>query len=596
MRGLGRVLMVAAGLVFVALLATPALAASPHASGVEGSSCVTCHSPHRAVGALLLKIPESDAGLSGVCLSCHAGGDSSTSNVVTGTVDSFRMPSGHSLETETAGSAQISGCETCHYTHGSSTDSRRIPARVINGVEVSSAGKDLCLACHDSADSWYGPGYPSTAQPTRDAAGYPVLGTWPGPGTYASSSNAHRLIPESTRTVGVSEPILRAAGDCLYCHGAHGGANDYDGLVSTYTVPTVETLASDKTNGSYAALCFDCHGGQRPEGFESTPVDVKQFATASGGSGGHSIVSSDAALPAGSPLPCFECHNAHGSARGNLSQISDERGGSLGTTNSAGVRAFCFTCHATSDTAAGWDSDTGTYQQVSSADEIVGVPRDGGVLILPVGDGHAEGDPASCYDCHGNDYSSGGTNVHNPGDGTASLLASFTSGMLSLAASDTVAATATVDSSATALVATQTAESTETALVVAQTAEVAGAPTALESWASTDLVAPLSVSDAQAAYVASATITLSAVDNTGGVGIAETYYVLDGGEIATGTVVNTSVEGDHTLTFWSVDFAGNAETPTSVAFTISSEQALAPTRQVRVTAARLGRWIELRRS
>jgi hypothetical protein len=120
----------------------------------------------------------------------------------------------------------------------------------------------------------------------------------------------------------------------------------------------------------------------------------------------------------GAPLPCFECHNPHGSTRGNASLITDERGASLDTTTSAGsVRAFCFTCHTTSDTTEGWDSVAGTYTADASAGEVVGLARDGGVLHLPEGPGHARADTESCYQCHGDSYSPGGYNVHNPDDG-----------------------------------------------------------------------------------------------------------------------------------------------------------------------------------
>ena len=43
--------------------------------------------------------------------------------------------------------------------------------------------------------------------------------------------------------------------------------------------------------------------------------------------------------------------------------------------------------------------------------------------------------------------------------------------------------------------------------------------------------------------------------------MAITHYVLDGGAETTGTVVTASDGGRHTLEFWSVDIAGNAETP-----------------------------------
>jgi hypothetical protein len=76
-----------------------------------------------------------------------------------------------------------------------------------------------------------------------------------------------------------------------------------------------------------------------------------------------------------------------------------------------------------------------------------------------------------------------------------------------------------------------------------------------------DLTAPTTTSDAVATYLSSATIHLSATDNVGGSGVAHTYYILDDGTQTEGTTVNTSVVGAHTLEFWSVDAATNAETP-----------------------------------
>lgn len=427
----GRVaaLMLLTGLACAAFAADSASAASPHViSTAQTSRCAVCHSTHAAKNSLLLRTREASGSVSNSCLACHDGSDTTASNVASGSADSFGQASGHSLSIESSGTVRLEGCSTCHQVHGASSDSRMIPSKKINKVVVTSAGKDLCLACHASNAAWFGPDYPETSAPTRDATGYPIAGTWPGESTYASASaNAHSRIPETTRTVGVSEPVRREQGDCLYCHASHGGANAYDGLLTTYTVPAQATLASDQADGSYAALCFTCHGANKPSGFATAPVDIKQFATASGGAGGHSIVTSGGTLPVGAPLPCFECHNPHGSKLDNGSLISDERGESLATTNDAGVRAFCFTCHTTSDTIRGWDSAATepTYTPVVSAgttELVVGIPRDGGVLRLPatVGTqtaGHAQDDSASCYDCHGQSYAGGGRNVHNPGSG-----------------------------------------------------------------------------------------------------------------------------------------------------------------------------------
>jgi hypothetical protein len=75
-----------------------------------------------------------------------------------------------------------------------------------------------------------------------------------------------------------------------------------------------------------------------------------------------------------------------------------------------------------------------------------------------------------------------------------------------------------------------------------------------------DRTAPQTTSDAVATYVGSAKITLRASDQ-GGSGVAATHYVLDGGEQMTGTVVGVSSAGTHVMEFWSVDAAGNSESP-----------------------------------
>jgi len=83
-----------------------------------------------------------------------------------------------------------------------------------------------------------------------------------------------------------------------------------------------------------------------------------------------------------------------------------------------------------------------------------------------------------------------------------------------------------------------------------------------------DITAPVTISDAKAAYVSTATIKLTATD--AGTGVAATYYKLDGAAQVAGTSVGSSVLGSHTLEFWSVDVAGNIETPhKTAAFSIT---------------------------
>lgn len=87
---------------------------------------------------------------------------------------------------------------------------------------------------------------------------------------------------------------------------------------------------------------------------------------------------------------------------------------------------------------------------------------------------------------------------------------------------------------------------------------------------STDMTAPMTSSDAQPIYMGGATINLTATDE-GGSGVAHTHYRLDGGPEVLGTSVQVSGLGAHTLEYWSVDNAGNAESPVMTStFSIST--------------------------
>src|SRR5205085_2208320 len=56
------------------------------------------------------------------------------------------------------------------------------------------------------------------------------------------------------------------------------------------------------------------------------------------------------------------------------------------------------------------------------------------------------------------------------------------------------------------------------------------------------------------------TVTLSASDNAGGSGVANTFYKIDGGTQQTySTPFTITTEADHTVTYWSVDNANNTE-------------------------------------
>ena len=55
------------------------------------------------------------------------------------------------------------------------------------------------------------------------------------------------------------------------------------------------------------------------------------------------------------------------------------------------------------------------------------------------------------------------------------------------------------------------------------------------------------------------TVTFAASDN--GSGVAGTYYTVDSGAEQQGTSVAITAEGNHTISYWSVDKVGNIESP-----------------------------------
>jgi hypothetical protein len=121
--------------------------------------------------------------------------------------------------------------------------------------------------------------------------------------------------------------------------------------------------------------------------------------------------------------------------------LADWRGASLeatinaldATTPAESVRRFCLGCHSTSDAVPRvWDSVAATYAVTIADPLLLGLRRDGTLLpgqtrpvgntedanllrlvVLPSGD-HDVSAIKSCYDCHGGDYSFGGSNVHRP--------------------------------------------------------------------------------------------------------------------------------------------------------------------------------------
>ena len=138
------------------------------------------------------------------------------------------------------------------------------------------------------------------------------------------------------------------------------------------------------TPSSFGA-CFTCHDGRCRRLQHQAYFPTTVGGTNAGTRAGHKTTT-PGVLPAGSAMPCYYCHNPHGSASTYGLQVITMSGGTTITVGDtageidmtatpapASVREFCFTCHTTSDTGAGWN---GTTMAVTDAsDSVAGIPR-----------------------------------------------------------------------------------------------------------------------------------------------------------------------------------------------------------------------------
>jgi hypothetical protein len=86
-----------------------------------------------------------------------------------------------------------------------------------------------------------------------------------------------------------------------------------------------------------------------------------------------------------------------------------------------------------------------------------------------------------------------------------------------------------------------------------------------------DTTPPETFTDAQSIYEGGAKFRFQIMDN-GKVGIGTTFYKLDNDSVTAGSGITLNSPGRHTVEFWSVDQAGNVESPTkTVSFQIFSD-------------------------
>lgn len=246
--------------------------------------------------------------------------------------------------------------------------------------------------------------------------GVHLRGRWPGRFIYTNPSQtpAGRWISPHAWDDDMPRVDATGEGACLNCHQPHGTAYR-DLLVEQYG-----GVGGDGATGPPAEyrMCFSCHGNDGPIGMDLENQLIADYYDRglNGNTAGHQIrMDSDIAISwppyvqSGDMLPCYECHNPHGSAgydgvRPNGFLISDHRRGWSGLTDTlndpAQARTFCLGCHIPSDGIAGSQVVSGIVMNT-----------------LPSGAWHRSSDTRSCYQCHGKDYGSPtGFNVHNPAD------------------------------------------------------------------------------------------------------------------------------------------------------------------------------------
>ncbi len=447
-------------LFFATLLAVPAsaLAATAHADTGVNPDCDACHKPHQAPTerSLLSDVTESE-----VCYVCHgATPGGSKWNIETSSANSFAagMSSGHTLEDVTDPDTTVdltNSCTGCHGVHGDPGLRTNLPANEeVAGVTIDPADpRSWCLSCHNADHAWYAgsetagvftvdaglkAAYEAKIQdPDRGTNQYPTLGTFPGDtanATYLASTHATGIDSGTVESL-VSVPtetVTRVQGDCLWCHASHRSTTQNDGLLAEYRASTAADAASGGTPGEYAQACFECHGNSSgavylpaatfTDTYWQTTVGAPDIFTlvtdSSNTRSGHRIRTTGGYYAPDSPLPCYECHNPHGSKNGNTLMISDALGGNLQPDGTAAqVRQFCFSCHTTGDaTPAGWDSDanddgthddgayTTTLANTAVGATAIGISRTAApptsYLRLTTSSYHLQASALDCLGCH----------------------------------------------------------------------------------------------------------------------------------------------------------------------------------------------------
>jgi len=336
----------------------------------------------------------------------------------------------HGVMRVTAPWAPRGNCGHCHSLHALETGVSPYPAALFaensNTLCYTADGASPChqnLPANYPADeaSRIPEGFPDAGYFEYNSGGAKIYGVqyrnrWPGAQVYDNpgvATGMHYFSPHRNDT---DMPRLdpEGRGSCLNCHNAHGSENPFDMLVSEYR--GIGGFDEPMAPSRYQ-LCFDCHSTFGPPGMESESRSIADYydsAMNADGTAGHQIqMNPDVAISwpshvrVGDKLPCYDCHNPHGS-RGyngegpNAFLLSDERPGWSNLidprNNPDDNRRFCLGCHIPSDGAPGSQTVEGIVMNA-----------------IPDEDGHRSTDMRGCSHCHGRDYTTSNSfNVHHP--------------------------------------------------------------------------------------------------------------------------------------------------------------------------------------
>jgi predicted CXXCH cytochrome family protein len=319
-------------------------------------------------------------------------------------------------------------CGQCHPSHEDPVTGEPAPTTLFTDNTNELAYWDSGIEpCHGLRPSNYPLGENDRIPESEPNAGYfeanvggvrrpgvDLRGRWPGQFIYtnpAQTPDGHWISPHAWDP---DMPRVDTGGEglCLNCHEPHGTA-----------YPDLLTEQYGGIGGSGSAgpppqyqMCFSCHSIDGPAGMDLENQTIADYYDAglNGVSAGHQIrfnlavaISWPSYMQPGDMLPCYECHNPHGSAgydgaRPNGYLISDHRQGWSGLTDTKGdpaqSRRFCLGCHISSDGVPGSQIVSGIVMNT-----------------LSIGSGHASTDNQGCWACHGRDYDTPTShNVHNP--------------------------------------------------------------------------------------------------------------------------------------------------------------------------------------